>query len=112
MIEHLNKARNENNNPASLTYFYCVRNSIESERVDSDEIMRSILKQLFFFTFVIFVKELIATKYKELKKKIIKNKCEDFSKLTISKCEKLILKFLINNSIIIVIDVLNECNSI
>lgn len=110
VIEHLNKTRRENTNPAPMAYFYCVRNPAEPERADPDEIMRSILKQLSSSTSAISVREPVATRYKELKKEATESGCEDPPKLTVSECEELILELLISNPATIVIDALDECN--
>ena len=110
MIEHLNKARSENKNPAPTAYFYCVRNPAEPERADPDEIMRSILKQLSSSKSTVSVREPVATRYKELKKEATESGCEEPSKLTVAECEELILELLISNPATIIIDALDECN--
>ena len=110
MIEHINKGRSSNRNPAPIGYFYCVRNTSEPERADPDEIMRSILKQLSSSTSDVAIREPVAAKYKELKLKADETGCLEPSKLSITECEALILELLKSNPATIVIDALDECD--
>ena len=93
-----------------MAYFYCVRNTSEPERADSDAIMQSILKQLSSSTSAVAVREPVAKKYKELKTEADETGCQESSKLIITECEELILELLRSNSATIIIDALDECD--
>lgn len=104
------KERSNNESPAPISYFYCVRNTSEPERADPDEIMRSIVKQLSSSTSAVAIREPVAATYKKLRKVANETGCQEPSNLTITECEALILELLSSNPATIIIDALDECD--
>ncbi len=110
VIEYLKEQKRKNTKPASMGYFYCVRNPSESERADPDEIMRSILKQLSSSTSAQPVRLSVAKKYKDLKDEAVEHGDTEPPRFITTDCVDLILELLVNNSATIIIDVLDECD--
>jgi hypothetical protein len=96
--------------PAPLSYFYCARNTAESQRSDPDEILRSILKQLSCTLPDLPIREPVANAYMKKRAEAEADGCE-LEKLTLVECVELILALMERNPATIVIDALDECNT-
>jgi hypothetical protein len=94
---------------APVAYFYCTRNSAESERAKPDEILRSILKQLSCTTLHQPIREPVARTYKQRKEEA-DNDGREPTKLMLKECVQLILALLETIRATIIIDALDECD--
>jgi hypothetical protein len=107
VIEKLHQKNSQNPDSPSLAYFYCARNSAEPERSHPDEIMRSILKQLSFSDADQTIRDPVVTAYRE--KEMEARGC-GIEPLTHKETVEIILEILQDNSAVIIIDALDECN--
>ena len=93
---------------APLAYFYCAKNTFELERIDPDEIMRSIVRQLAFSgDGQRNVHEALLVEYE---RREAEAKIDGFEvpRLRIAECVKLIMDMTSSNPAIIVIDAVDE----
>lgn len=90
-----------------IAYFYCVRNTVEPERANPDDILRSILKQLSSSEPDLRIREPVVKAYKEKKKEA---KGHNPEKLMLDETVEIILALLETNPENIVIDALDECD--
>lgn len=89
-----------------MAYFYCVRNTAEPERGNTEEILRSILRQLSCSDPIFPIHELVQKAYID-----IQDQGFGPRKLTLDETLKLIIDVINTySSVTIVIDALDECN--
>ena len=94
--------------PAPIAYFYCAKNASELERADPEEIMRSIVRQLYLTRHTqrtIHEALLIEYERREVESKI---DGLDIPRLRMGDCIRLILNLTSSNPATIVIDALDE----
>ena len=97
--------------PAPIAYFYCTRNSAETERSDPDEIMRSILRQLTTTNgSSSTVHERILEEY-ERRQAMAKLDGFEVTRLQAAECVSLILDTTMVNPATIVVDAVDEIPS-
>jgi len=99
---------NATSNAFPIAYFYCARDSAETERADPGKIMGAILKQLARPNRHQPIKEPIATEYERRRKKA-EDSCPKLRQLTIEDCTSLILELTRVDPAVIIIDALDEC---
>ena len=97
--------------PAPIAYFYCTRNSAETERSNPDEIMRSILRQLTISNGSSpTIQERILIEY-ERRQAMAKLDGFEVTRLQAAECVSLILDTTAANPAIIVVDAVDEIPS-
>ena len=97
--------------PAPIAYFYCTRNSAETERSNPDEIMRSILRQLTTTNgSSSTVHERILKEY-ERRQAMAKLDGFEVTRLQAAECVSLILDTTVANPATIVVDAVDEMPS-
>ena len=97
--------------PAPIAYFYCTRNSAETERSNPDEIIRSILRQLTITNGPSStIQERILTEY-ERRQAMAKLDGFEVTRLQAAECVSLILDTTAANPATIVIDAVDEIPS-
>ncbi|KAI9853467.1 MAG: hypothetical protein M1824_001230 [Vezdaea acicularis] len=111
VIEHLRQEGSALSAPAPIAYFYCARNQAEPLRADPTEVLRSILKQLCSSKANLPIRLPIVEKFKT-KKEAADEDGSDPSRLKITECINLILAVLENDPATIIIDALDECDSV
>ncbi len=94
--------------PAPIAYFYCTKNSAETERSNPDEILRSILRQLTVsHKSTSTVHERILQEY-ELRQAVAKVDGFEMTRLKAAECVKLILETTATNPATIILDAVDE----
>ena len=111
MIEHLRQECSVSSAPAPIAYFYCVRNKAEPLRADPTEVLRSILRQLCSSTANLPIRLPIVEKFK-IRREAADEDGSDTSRLKITECINLILAVLEQDPATIIIDALDECDSV
>ena len=97
--------------PAPIAYFYCTRNSAETERSDPDEIMRSILRQLTITNgSSSTIQERILIEY-ERRQAMAKLDGFEVTRLQAAECVSLIVDTTAANPATIVVDAVDEIPS-
>ena len=97
--------------PAPIAYFYCTRNSAETERSNPDEIMRSILRQLTITNRPSStIQETILIEY-ERRQAMAKRDGFEIPRLQATECVSLILDTTAANPATIVVDAIDEIPS-
>lgn len=92
----------------TIAYFYCMRNPAEPQRANPDEILRSLVKQLASNKDTI--REPVALLYREMKKEAEKDGGEP-EQLGVAETTKLLIALSRHESMTIIIDALDECDS-
>lgn len=97
-------------NAAPIAYFYCSRNSSETERDDPCQVLRALTKQLSLVNRQRSILKPTLDMYTHKQLKAEEDGLEP-SGLSISECVELILKITATTSVTLVIDALDECCS-
>ena len=93
---------------ADLTaFFYCTSSAAEPERAKPSEIMSTLLRQLVSSKLDLSVKESIMQEYEACKKKA-EEECSTLERLKIKDCIRLILKMINVETMILIIDAVDE----
>lgn len=94
---------------ASTAFFYCARSTAESTRARSIEVLCVLLKQLCISNPDQSTKNSVVREYEARKKKAEENYFT-IKRLIIEDCIRLIIELIKNYSIIIILDVFDECD--
>ena len=111
VIENLRQEGSIISAPAPIAYFYCARNKAEPLRADPIEVLRSILRQLCSSKANLPIRLPIVKEFK-LRKEAADEDGSDPSRLNIMECVNLILAVLEKDPATIIIDALDECDSV
>lgn len=97
--------------PAPMAYFYCTKNSAETERSNPDEIMRCILRQLTVsHKSSSIIQEGVLQEY-ERRQAVAKVDGFEIARLKATECMRLILDTTAVNPVTIVVDAVDEIQS-
>ncbi|KAI4250807.1 MAG: hypothetical protein LQ352_005234 [Teloschistes flavicans] len=94
---------------SAFAYFYCSKDSAETQRADPDEIMRALLKQLSCFDATQPIHTAVAREYEE-KRRDADEDGSDPLRLSLGDCRDIILELTSQSPAIIMIDALDECD--
>ncbi|KAF7952034.1 uncharacterized protein EAE97_001531 [Botrytis byssoidea] len=109
VIEYLRNRAQQHLGSAPVAYFYCARTINEPERADPTEVLRNILEQLCSLDAETPIREPVSKKYLARKKEARGRTPE---KLNLEETIETILELLESNPATIVIDGLDECDSV
>ncbi|KAF4629419.1 hypothetical protein G7Y89_g8726 [Cudoniella acicularis] len=107
VIEQLRQEQLNQPNAAPIAYFYCSRNPAEYERSSPEEVMRSLLEQIFSDTTKLPIREPVVRVYKEKKDE---EKGKRPQPLDLEEITRILVEIFKDNPATIVIDTLDECD--
>ncbi|KAL9048781.1 MAG: hypothetical protein Q9206_005849 [Seirophora lacunosa] len=94
---------------SAVAYFYCTRDTAETQRADPDEVMRAVLKQLACFNASQPIHPAVMREYDKRKKDADEDGLDPLQ-LSLHDCNDLVLEITDQLPAIIIIDALDECD--
>ncbi|KAL9581026.1 MAG: hypothetical protein Q9212_004143 [Teloschistes hypoglaucus] len=109
LIQEVLDGKSKSPATSSFAYFYCSKDSAETQRADPEEIMRALLKQLSCFDAAQPIHTAVLREY-EKKRRDADEDGLDPLKLSFGDCKDVILELTSQSPAIIMIDALDECD--
>ncbi|KAL8992618.1 MAG: hypothetical protein Q9169_006964 [Polycauliona sp. 2 TL-2023] len=111
VIQSLLDDKNRNTATSAFAYFYCTRDPAEKARADPDEIMRAVLKQVSCFDTSQPIHIAVSSEFQKRHLEADEDGLAP-SKLSLLECKNLILEIADQLPLVMVIDALDECDSL
>ena len=110
MIQHLHRHSSSPSQPAPIAHFFCSRNPAEPERSDSQNILRSLTKQVSLIREEAYLRRPSVEAY-QVRRDEASHAGERPAPLTVEECVELICEIGRTTPFTIIIDALDECSS-